>query len=336
MAKTTPTAAEAAELAALDAEGWLERLDAIAEERGSFQPLGPAHAACFTDEGPILLVTFETMAAARARPDHLPQGFALADARGWSQLTVLAQGDDWFRAPRVYGYFDRLVDDGFFEDFDRVIFYGAGMCGYAASAFSVAAPGATVLAVQPQATLDPLRAGWEHRYRHRRRLDFTDRYGFAPQMIEAADRAFILFDPRVAPDAIHAAFFTASHATLIPMPHFGTDIAADLARMGVLGTLLDQAASAEGLRPADIHAALRARGRHLPYLRRLIGHLHETGQWVRLAKVTRLLTERFGGRRFQKQHADAMARLRAEGLALPPRAAHRQAAEAGRIELVSD
>jgi hypothetical protein len=43
------------------------------------------------------------------------------------------------------------VDDGFFDEFEQVIFYGSGSSGYAAAAFSVAAPGATVIAVQPQA-----------------------------------------------------------------------------------------------------------------------------------------------------------------------------------------
>ncbi|MCR8726811.1 phosphoadenosine phosphosulfate reductase [Frigidibacter sp. ROC022] len=317
MVTTTDPAAQAAELAGLDDSAWLEALDAIAEERGYFEPVGPDHAACFTDEGPVLLVTFETMTAARARPDQLPQGFSLADARGWSQLTILARDETWFRDRRVYGYFDRLVDDGFFEDFDRVIFYGAGMCGYAACAFSVAAPGATVLAVQPYATLDPLRAGWDRRHRDKRRLNFTDRYGFAPHMIEAADRAFLFYDPQVDADAIHASFFTCPNTSLVRMPMLGDNIASDLVRMQVLDTLLDEAA--EGLRPAAIHRALRARKRYLPYLRNLIGRLRDSGQWMRLAKVTRLLTERYGGRRFQKLHDEALTRLKAAGQTLPPR-----------------
>jgi hypothetical protein len=50
---------------------------------------------------------------------------------------------------------------GFFDDFDQVVFYGAGQCGYAAAAFSVATPGATVVAIQPQATLDPRVTEWD-------------------------------------------------------------------------------------------------------------------------------------------------------------------------------
>ena len=319
MADPIPKPDDDPRLADADASVWLAALDDIGDRRGYYEPLGAEHSAVFTDEGPVLLVTFETMAAARARPDRLPLGFALARPCNWSQLTVLAHRDTWFRDPRVYGYFDRLVDDGFFEDFDRVIFWGEGICGYAACAFSVAAPGATVIAVQPQATQDPLRAGWDPRFGQARRLDFTDRYGFAPRMIEAADRAFLLYDPQVQADAIHAAFFTCDNTALIRCRRFGGDIAGDLARLDLLPGLLSQAASPQGLREGDLYRALRARRDHLPYLRALVGHLAQSGQWMRLARVTRVLTGRYGGRRFQKAHAEALARLRDQGRRLPAR-----------------
>lgn len=316
------------DLAGLSQAEWLSAIDEIGEERGYFQPLGEAHSAVFTDEGPVLLVTFETIASARARPDQRPLGFRLADARGWSQLALLATHDTWFRHPRVYGFFDRLVDDGFFEDFDRVIFLGGGMCGHAAAAFSVAAPGATVLMVQPQATLDPLRAGWDRRFRTARRLDFTSRYGFAPHMIEAADRAFLFFDPRITEDAMHAALFTCPNTALVRMSDFGPEILGDLLRMGALDTLLDLAATPGGLTPAGVHRTLRARGTYLPYLRNLVERLSSGKSALRLAKVTRTLTTRFQGRRFQKTHAEALLRLKAEGRALPDARAPRESVDA--------
>ncbi|MEJ6745505.1 MAG: hypothetical protein QNK98_01850 [Yoonia sp.] len=52
-----------------------------------------------------------------------------------------------------------MIDDGFFEDFYNVLFYGTHGGTYAAAAYSVAAPGCTVLALRPQATLDPRIAG---------------------------------------------------------------------------------------------------------------------------------------------------------------------------------
>ena len=315
-----PAAGGGSDLRGLEPGDWLAAIDELGEERGYFEPLGPDHSTIFTDAGATLLVTFETMPEIRERPDAQPLGWSLADAQGWSQLVVLAhETGGWFRAPQVFGYFDRLVDDGFFEDFDRVIFYGAGMCGYAACAFSVAAPGATVIAVQPQATLDPMRAGWDRRFPHARRLDFTGRYGFAPAMIEAADRAFVLYDPEVPADATHAAFFTCANTRLIRMRRFGHGIAQDLLRMGVLPDLLARAAAPEGLGAGDIYRALRARGGYPPYLRNLVRSLQEAGAWLRLARVTRVLTDRFGGRRFTSVHAMALEKLAETGRSLPER-----------------
>jgi hypothetical protein len=108
---------------------------------------------------------------------------------GWSHLSIILDGDTWFHDPKVYAYFNRLDDDGFFDDFDHVVFYGAGPCKYAAAAFSVAAPGATVDAIQPQTTLDPRITDWDDRYMKMRRTDFTSRYGYAPDMLDAAEQA---------------------------------------------------------------------------------------------------------------------------------------------------
>ena len=150
----------AADPRALSDADWFARLEEIGEQAGYFQWLGRKHAAFFLDESPTLIVTFETAASIRTgQPDQLPLGYGVAKGRGWSHLGLIARSDTWYRDPAVYAYFDRLVDDAFFEDFDRVVFWGAGMAGYAAAAYSVTAPGATVILGAPQATLDPRIAG---------------------------------------------------------------------------------------------------------------------------------------------------------------------------------
>ena len=173
---------------------WLAQLDAIGDEKGYFQTVGPHHWALFVDEAPTLLVSFETKDNLRARPGQLPVAHAIAAKHGWSHLCLIADGPTWYRDPAVYGYFDRLVDDAFFEDFDRVLFFGAGQGGYAAAAFSVTAPGASVLLMNPRATLNPTIARWDNRDRAARRLDFTSRYGYAPDMIEGAGKVFVLHE----------------------------------------------------------------------------------------------------------------------------------------------
>lgn len=253
---------------------WFDRIDEIGEELGYFEPLGNRHAAFFVDDNQsTLLVTFETVDSIRGREaTRMPLGYQIARGEGWSHLCIIAEGDTWYRDPAVWGYFDRLVDDAFFEDFDRVVFYGADMGGYAAAAYSVAAPGATVVAIHPQATLDPRVTEWDARFVRHRRLDFTSRYGFAPDMIEGAGAVFVLYDPERGQDAMHAALFTRPHVRRLRCRHMGGRMEQDLLRMKLLPELLRLAGNGD-LDAMAFHRLYRARRDHLPYLMRLLARL---------------------------------------------------------------
>lgn len=203
-----------AEMTRLEPADWYARLEEIADDLGYFEPLGRNHCAAFLDAGTNLLVTFENAETIQKSNENAePRGFHYAKHEGWSHLAIISSTESWFRDPAVYRYFDRLIDDGFFEDFDNVLFHGANAGGYAAAAYSVAAPGCTVLAIRPQATLDPRIAGWDTRYMDQRRNNFSDRYGYAPDIIDAVNHAYIAFDPLQRFDAIHAAMFTRSNMT---------------------------------------------------------------------------------------------------------------------------
>lgn len=257
----------------LNTSEWLAKLEDIAEEHGYFQPLSQKHWATFVEDKPTLLVTFETIQDIQARKDTgQPLGFELVRELGWSHLCLLSEGESWFRDPAVYAFFDRLGDDGFFDEFETVLFYGAGPCGYAAAAFSVAAPGARVVVVNPQATLDPSLAGWDPRYRHARRLSFTDRYGFAPDMIEAADQGFVIYNNESQMDAAHAALFRRSNVELLPVQRFGRPTDEALLEMQILFRLLAQATAGK-LSRQKFYKLMRVRRDFLPYLRMLRARL---------------------------------------------------------------
>lgn len=285
---------------------WRTRIEGLGDELGYFEPLGASHSAFFSDEGPVLLVSFESRAAIRGRPSQLPLGHEVARSAGHSSLTLIHDapvdaGPSWFRDRAVYAYFDRLVDEAFFEDFDRVIFYGAGPgCGYAAAAFSVAAPGATLLALQPQATLDPLRAGWDQRFRAHRRLDFTDRYGYAPDMTEGLGRGFVVFDPAQREDAVHAALFARPHVTLLPCRFLGPEIELSLYEMRILEPILADAYDGT-LSAARFWDHYRARRNHRRYQRALAAQCAERGRPRLEAMVCRSALERLGGSHFRNR-----------------------------------
>ncbi len=268
-----------ADLAGLGWDDWCERLEDVADEDGYCQPLGADHAALLIEKKPILLITFETFESVltKGKPGH-PLVWPLTEALGWSHMGLFSRGDTWFRDPYVIHYFDRLTDDGFFDDFDQVIFYGAGSAGYAAAAFSVATPGAKVLALQPQATLDPRVTEWDTRFQAQRRRDFTSRYGFAPDMLDAAAEARVIYDPRDPLDAMHASLFTGLNVTRTRARFLGPDLEASLLRMNVLYRILAQMSSGK-LTDLSLARLLRARRTDRLYLKEMRVALEEAGRF---------------------------------------------------------
>lgn len=288
-------------LADLPKRKWLRAVEAVAEEDGYFQSLGKNHFSAFIEREPTLLVTFETYQGMHALSDKAqPLGWDMVRNHDWSHLCLASDGDTWFRAEEVYAYFDRLIDDGFFDEFDQVLFYGAGPCAYAAAAYSVASPGAAVVAVQPQATLDPRITEWDDRFTDMRIHDFTSRYGYAPDMLDAAERAFVLYDPKETLDAMHAALFTRPNVTKLRMPRMGDALQTDLLELDQLDPLL-QAAADGTLDPARFAELYRARRDYLPYLRNLAQALNTNGREELLEALYANVTSRMNAPRFARR-----------------------------------
>lgn len=294
---------------ATDRASWLEAIDAIGEDAGYFQTLGAKHWAYFFDDDPILLVTFETVDSIRANANQLPTGEAVARKNGWSHLCIIADGDTWFRDAAVYRFFDRQVDDAFFEDFDSVVFYGAGMGGYAACAYCVTAPGATVLAISPRATLDPARVAWDKRDMGHRRLDFTARYGYAPDMTEGAGQVFLAYDPEFAPDAMHASLFARPWVTPLQTRHLKDQVEIALGQMGILTQMIEVAAKGR-LSPKCFARLWRARRKYTPYLKTLLGKAKVSKHPEREFKICNNVTRRLNAPVFRKRLVELEAERR--------------------------
>lgn len=289
-----------AEAPSLDRKGWLALLANIGDQSGSFEALGDHHWALFNEDSTTLLVSFDSLETICAgKPGELPFTHDLATQNGWSHLALLAEGETWFRDRDVFAYFDRLVDDCFFDAYDQVVFYGTGMGAYAACAYSVASPGATVLAVQARATLDPAKAGWDSRDRHRRRLNFTKRYGYAPDMTEGAAEVFLLFDPREKEDAMHAALFSGRHVRPIRLPLAGQKVAETLMALNILPKILRTAMEGK-LTPAGLFGLWRARRENGAYLRHILAVVQDTGHPQREEMICRSVLKRLRAPHFRR------------------------------------
>lgn len=284
---------------------WLAAVEALCDEDGYYTPLGKHHHAVFIEKSATLLVSFETLQGIPALSSLAhPIGWEIMLQHGWSSLCIASDGDTWFRDEAVYAYFDRLIDDGFFDEFERVVFYGAGPCGYAAAAYSVASPEARVLAVQPQATLDPRITEWDDRFAPMRRADFTSRYGYAPDMLDGATAAYVIYDPCQQLDAMHAALFTRPNTHKLRLRHMGDAIQTDLLEMEQLAPLL-RAIVQDALDDLAFARMMRARRSHTPYLRNLLAALDLQEREALAQALARNVTSRMHAPRFARRLAAA-------------------------------
>ena len=264
------------------------------------------HTVTYIARGPKLLVTFETVEETlRISKNGLPIGLDFAEDKNWSLMHFSAKTESWFRIQQVYDFIDELVDDCFFEEFDQVMFYGSAMGAYAACAFSVASPNSTVMAIAPQATLDTERAGWDMRFPDAKRLIFNDRYGYAPDMLEGANKAFILFDPYKPLDHVHASLFNGPNVTRLKCRHLDGLIELALREMDALHQIIEMAAE-DTLDDSNFYTLLRRRRDHVRYLRTLLHALGKRNRPLRVALLCKyVLGKKKGGPFFRKNLAAA-------------------------------
>jgi hypothetical protein len=270
----------------LSRSDWVRRLSDIGRNHGFFERVGAEHLALFVQEGDTLLVSFDRAARIYAEEaDGMPPGFEAVQKREWSLLSIQSLGDTWFRAPDLVTFFDGLKAAGFFDSFAQVIFMGFGpACGHAACAYSSAAPGASVLASAPAATLDPELAGFERRFLRDRRRDFS-RYGDAPLLIGAARTVVILYDPTDPASAAHAAQFRGDRVVRAPLRFTGPAPHRLVASGGLLMPLLGALANGR-LTRGRVAAAIRPARRADPdYLWRLARIAQAQGRIERAIRI---------------------------------------------------
>jgi hypothetical protein len=273
-------------------DGMAAEWAAVARElagAGGFYRENGEHSFIYIPRGKTLIVTFDNLDIAMGkRDDRRPWGYAFIEKQGWSMLGVMANGWTWYRDPWVVEEFECLAADGFFGRFDRVVFYGASMGGYAAAAFSRVSPGADVVAISPQSTLDKRLVPWETRYKVAWSRDFSGPYGDAAEASRAARRVMIFHDPYELLDRGHAERFTGQNVQHLRTPLLGHRLGSSLSQMGLLSPVILEALSGE-LVPVRFYSRLRARHDFPRYQKELFqralarqrqGLARKVGRWV--------------------------------------------------------
>jgi pimeloyl-ACP methyl ester carboxylesterase len=284
--KVKPAIAE--EPAAAPAQDWAKIATELAGKDGFYRE-GSEHAMLFINRSDTLVVTFDNLdIAMEKREDKRPWGFAFIEKQGWSMLGVTAAGWTWFRDPWLYNQFDDLRKKRFFKRFKRVVFYGASMGGYGACAFAAACPGADVVAISPQSTLDKALVPFETRYKTAWGRDFSGKYGDAAKVSGKAGRVTLLYDPYEPLDSGHVNRFTAANVVKLRAPLLGHRLGSSLQQMGILSPIVLAALNGT-LTEADFYQKLRKRKTFGRYQKELFkraidkGHpelARRMGRWV--------------------------------------------------------
>ncbi|WP_149139592.1 hypothetical protein [Gemmobacter caeruleus] len=308
-----PTAEAAVQAAGLRAEqaavpgepaDWAGIAAMLAGEKGWVRD-GDSHSFLFVPRGSdTLVVTFDNLDIAMTkREDRRPWGYGFIEKQGWDMLGVMANGWTWYRDPWVHEQFDDLATSAFFDGYKRVVFYGASMGGYAACAFSPACPGADVVAISPQSTLDKTLVPWETRYHTAWDRDFSGPYGDAAEVSKAAGRVILLYDPYEPLDSGHVARFTQGNVLKLRAPLMGHRLGSSLQQMGVLSKVTTGALNGT-LTEAEFYGLLRARKGFARYQKELFKRAIARGRPDLARRIGRFVLTRGGNRFIRKSMAE--------------------------------
>ncbi len=288
-----------------------ERFDEVrahAATSGGFLWEGPENALMFEPRSKRLIVSFDNISIVREEGQRWPWGFkVMTEQMGCSVLGVMATQRNWFRQDFVHDAFEALRDQGFFEQFDQVLFYGASMGGYAALVYSQCAPDANVLAIAPQSTLDRNILPDDDRWGWTARLDWSGRFNDASDCLATARDAFIIYDPFFAPDVAQINRIKGDRITRLNAKFMGHQLPNAFHLMGILKPLLF--AAAEGtLTPQLYYRLFRAR-RDLPRFQHdLLMHAEERGKIKSAIRVCEYTLKKRNARNI----ARSLERLREE------------------------
>lgn len=265
-------------------ESWDAIATMLAGEDGFYRSGPEGHSFVYTPRSKgTLVVTFDNLDITMTkRDDRRPWGYSFIESQGWSMLGVLAGGWTWYRNQWVCDQFDDLRDSGFFEQFERVVFYGASMGGYAALVFSAAAPGSDVIAISPQTTLDKSVVPWETRYKTAWHRDYNGPFGDAAATIASANKVYVLFDPYEPLDSQHVARLEGGNVAKLRAPLLGHRLGSSLNQMGILSPIILSALQGS-LTSQEYYQLLRKRRGFTRYQRELFEKVRKKGH-IKLAK----------------------------------------------------
>jgi hypothetical protein len=216
--------------------------EVLAHRRASL--LLPQHSLRFVPGGPTLVVTFMSALPQQQAPlatavDEGIWGEGFLAKRGHSILGVGRRRNDWYLDADLQAAMELLAARGVFARFRQVVFYGGSMGGFGALTYARLAPGALVLAHNPQTTLRREDTPWERRYEHGRQFDWSGPYGDAATGLGQVARVYVSYDPHLKDDLRHVQRLPREHLVPLRVPCVGHQMPIWLQQMQLLAPVFD-------------------------------------------------------------------------------------------------
>lgn len=191
-----------------------------------------------------LIFTFENAdQPSRPRLDGLrePWGGMWLHKLGYAVIGVKPKAVDWYRGKDLHEFFRSGYLQDLVASFDQVFLYGSSMGGFAAMVFADAIPGATVIAFNPQSTLDPQLVPWESRYEEGRQQDWSGDFADARIGASRAKSVYVAYDPLFSLDRKHVERLDQGNLICFKMPLVGHAVAMYMSEAKVLSAFVEGA-----------------------------------------------------------------------------------------------
>lgn len=261
-----------------------------------------------------LLVSFDNLSnVGDTSLEREPWAFKFAQDSNISHLGIMAHVSDWYRDPVLIERMQKLAAEGFFDGYDRVVFAGVSMGGFASIVFGSLVPGAHAVAINPQSTLDEALAPWETRYENGRRQDWTLPLSDAAALTGGFERVNVFYDPYHELDQAHVDRFGGDNVHIFNCRYSNHKTAVFLRKIDALKPVMRAAIFGE-LTELEFYQLYRAR-RNLPWFRGALSSYYESkGRNERAEQVTALFRSRMRQiKRDEAQEAEAANEWGEEG-----------------------
>lgn len=227
---------------------------------------------------PVLMLSFDNLSNVSDRsPMREPWAYRFCKSHDISHLGVMANVGNWFRDEWLIDQLESLAAAGFFLGYDRVVLSGTSMGAFAALTFAALAPGAHVIALNPQTTLDARIVPWEQRFWRGRRQDWTLPYSDAVEGAKTAAKVNLFYDPYFEPDVKQSVRLDMSNVTTFKCWYSSHKSAVFLKKIDALKCVM-KAATFGNLTEAEFYSMYRKRRELRWYSGALADYFNGTGR----------------------------------------------------------